>query len=110
MDTLLSLLKLLRASGRPEAALRGEGVALGARERRHWRRNRRLTGLLILVWFLATFGVAWFARDLNFSFFGWPFAFWIGGQGALAVYLLVVFVYARVMDELDLEHGVAEDR
>ncbi len=77
--------------------------------RRYWRKNLRLSGVLLLVWFLVSFGVGYFARDLNFSFFGWPFSFWVGAQGALVVYLVIIGVYARTMNRLDQEHGVAED-
>jgi putative solute:sodium symporter small subunit len=76
---------------------------------RHWRRTLRLTVALLAVWFVASFGVAWFARDLSFDFFGWPFSFWVGAQGALLVYLGLVALYARRMRRLDQEHGVDED-
>jgi hypothetical protein len=29
------------------------------------------------IWFVVTFVVGYFARDLNFTFFGWPFSFWV---------------------------------
>ena len=58
------------------------------------------------VWLLATFGVAFFARELSFSFFGWPFSFWVGAQGALIVYLLLIWAYARSMDRMDLDLGL----
>jgi putative solute:sodium symporter small subunit len=74
----------------------------------YWQRNLRLTALLLAVWFIVTFGVAFFARELSFSFFGWPFSFWVAAQGALIVYVLLVWFYARTMDRLDREHGVAE--
>ena len=76
---------------------------------RHWRRTLRLTVALLAVWFVASFGVAWFARDLSFDFFGWPFSFWVGAQGALLVYLGLVALYARRMRRLVQEHGVDED-
>lgn len=75
----------------------------------YWQRNLRLTALLLAVWFIVTFGVAFFARELSFSFFGWPFSFWVAAQGALIVYVLLVWFYARSMDRLDREHGVAEE-
>jgi putative solute:sodium symporter small subunit len=75
----------------------------------YWQRNLRLTALLLAVWFIVTFGVAFFARELRFSFFGWPFSFWVAAQGALIVYVLLVWFYARTMDRLDREHGVAEE-
>jgi putative solute:sodium symporter small subunit len=30
------------------------------------------------IWFVVTYVVGYFARDLNFTFFGWPFSFWVG--------------------------------
>jgi putative solute:sodium symporter small subunit len=77
--------------------------ALAARRHRHWRRNLRLTGALLLIWFLVTFGIAFFARELSFSFFGWPFSFWVAAQGALIVYIGIIWFYARAMNRLDEE-------
>lgn len=78
-------------------------------QRAYWRKAKRLTSVLLAVWFLVTFGVAFFARELNFSFFGWPFSFWVGAQGALVVYVLIVAVYAWAMARLDEAHGMGED-
>ena len=78
--------------------------------RRYWRGNLRITAILMAIWFVVTFVVGYFARDLNFRFFGWPFSFWVGGQGALVVYVVIVWTYARTMNKLDQEHGVAEEQ
>lgn len=80
-----------------------------ARHQRYWCRNLQLTTGLLLLWFLVSFGITFFARDLSFSFFGWPFSYWVGAQGAILVFLGIVAVYARVMDRLDRLHGVAEE-
>ncbi len=61
------------------------------------------------LWFGVTFGVAFFARELSFRFFGWPFSFWVASQGALIVFALIVWVYAHVMDRLDQAHGLDEE-
>jgi len=76
---------------------------------RHWRGNLLVTALLLLVWLIVTFGVSYFARELSFSFFGWPFSFWMGAQGALVVYLLIVGFYAWYMNRLDVRHGADEE-
>lgn len=76
--------------------------------RRYWSRTRRITALLMAAWLAVTFVVAYFARELSFAFFGWPFAWWVAAQGALLVYLLIVAFYAHYMSRLDREHGVAE--
>lgn len=83
--------------------------AIPENHRRHWQRNLRLTAALLCVWFVVTFVLVFFARDLDFRFFGWPFSFWVAAQGALLVYLGLVAYYARAMSRLDHEHGVAEE-
>ena len=78
-------------------------------QREYWRKNLRITGILLGVWFVVTFVLAYFARDLNFNFFGWPFSFYMSAQGSLIVYVLIIGFYARYMNRLDREHGVAEE-
>jgi putative solute:sodium symporter small subunit len=76
---------------------------------RYWRKNLRITSILMVIWFAVTFVIAYYARDLNFNFFGWPFSFWVAAQGALVVYVLIIGYYAYAMNRLDVEHGVAEE-
>jgi putative solute:sodium symporter small subunit len=83
-------------------------VELTDNRRRYWRKNLRITGLLLAIWFVVTFVVSYFARELSFSFFGWPFSFWMGAQGSLVVYCLIIGYYAWYMNRLDIEHGVEE--
>jgi putative solute:sodium symporter small subunit len=85
-------------------------MRLSERHRIHWRRNLRLTAALLCLWFLVSFGVSYFARDLNFDFFGWPFSFWMGAQGSVLVYLLIIGFYAYRMNRLDAQCGVEEDQ
>lgn len=72
-------------------------------EQRHWRRSRRLTNCLLLLWAIASFGAPYFARDLSQRLFGWPLSFWLAAQGGLLAYLLVVVVYDRLMRRYDAE-------
>lgn len=76
--------------------------------RQYWRKNRLVIALLLWFCFIVTFGVSHFARALNFTFFGWPFSFWMGAQGALGVYLAIIAFYAWHMKRLDLQYGVEE--
>jgi putative solute:sodium symporter small subunit len=39
---------------------------------------------------------------------GFPFAFYMGAQGSLIIYVVVIWYYARRMNQLDLEYGVHE--
>ena len=76
--------------------------------RRYWRKNLNITGILLVIWFVVTFVVSYFARELSFNFFGWPFSFWMGAQGALVIYIVIIGYYARYMGKLDIEYGVHE--
>jgi putative solute:sodium symporter small subunit len=77
--------------------------------RQYWRKNRIVIAALLGIWFAVTFGVSYFARSLSFTFFGWPFSFWVGAQGALGVYVAIIGFYARYMNRLDALHGVEEE-
>lgn len=74
----------------------------------YWRKNLQLTGCLLLLWFVVTFGFGFWASELNFSLFGWPFSFWVAAQGALLVYCGIVWYYALAMNRLDEACGRAE--
>ncbi len=76
--------------------------------KQYWQKNLRMTALLLFIWFVVTFVVGFNARELNFEFFGWPFSFWVGAQGALVVYVLIIAYYAHYMNNLDKEYGCAE--
>ena len=73
-----------------------------------WSKNLRITSILLAIWFVVTFVVGFYARDLSFNFFGWPFSFWVGAQGALVVYVLIIAYYAHYMNNLDKEYDCAE--
>jgi len=76
--------------------------------KQYWQKNIRVTGLLLVIWFVVTYVVGYMARDLSFTFFGWPFSFWMGAQGSLVVYVLLIAYYAHYMNNLDKEYDCAE--
>ncbi len=77
--------------------------------REYWRKTLRVTAILLAIWFVVTFVVSYYARELSFSFFGWPFSFWMGAQGSLVIYILIIGFYARYMGKLDVQYGVEEN-
>jgi putative solute:sodium symporter small subunit len=78
------------------------------RHREYWSKNVTMTVILLAIWFIVTYVASYFARDISFNFFGWPFSFWLGAQGSLVVYVAIIWFYARYMNNLDQEYGVAE--
>ncbi len=84
-------------------------MQLTAQHKQYWRKNLRLTGTLLAVWFVVTFVIGWYARDLqSITFLGFPLSFYMAAQGALVVYVLLVGYYAYCMGKLDIEYGVQE--
>jgi putative solute:sodium symporter small subunit len=83
-------------------------MQLTEKHKEYWQRNVALTGVLLAIWFVATFVVSWFARELNEIVIIGPVGFYMGAQGALIIYVLIIWFYARRMNELDKEYGVHE--
>jgi putative solute:sodium symporter small subunit len=75
----------------------------------YWHKNLRLTAVLLVIWFIATFVVAWYAIPLSeIKMFGWPLSFYMAAQGSLIIYVLIIAYYAWQMGKYDREHGVHE--
>ena len=79
------------------------------RHQAHWRQNLRITAILLVIWFVVTFALTFYARELSFNFFGGPFSFWVAALGAPLVYVIIVAYYAHHMERLDRQHHLAED-
>jgi putative solute:sodium symporter small subunit len=72
-------------------------------QKKYWKKLSIVTWSLLLIWFLVSFVASYFADELSFNFFGWPFSFWLGAQGSMIVYLLIVWFYAKYVNQLDKE-------
>ncbi|MBS1136260.1 MAG: putative solute:sodium symporter small subunit [Proteobacteria bacterium] len=75
----------------------------------YWRRNLKITVVLLAIWFFVTFVVGYYARDISdITVMGFPLPFYMGAQGALIIYVLIILFYAKYMNGLDKEYGVHE--
>ena len=83
-------------------------MQLTEQQREYWSKNLAITAFLLFIWFVATFVLGYYARDLSFNFFGWPFAFYIAAQGSLIIYVVIIWYYARYMNNLDRAYDVHE--
>ena len=77
----------------------------------YWKYNIRLTTILLVIWFVVTylFGGLWAATLNEIVILGFPLGYWVAAQGSLAVFVVEIWVYARLMNKLDLEYGIHED-
>lgn len=84
-------------------------MQLTQRHQEYWHKNLTVTAILLAIWFVVTFVVSYFARELNqITFLGFPLAFYMGAQGALIIYVAIIWYYAHYMNKLDLEYDVHE--
>ena len=77
----------------------------------YWRYNIRLTTTLLVIWFVVTYLISGlFAGWLNqFTFIGFPMGYYMAAQGSLAIFVIEIAVYARLMNRKDLEYGIVEE-
>jgi putative solute:sodium symporter small subunit len=92
--------------GAGQRRTRSESTARG-----YWRANTRLQLVLLAVWALFGYVLAiLLAEPLNgITIGGFPLGFWTAQQGAIVVFVVLIFVYAFVMDRVDHEYDVHEE-
>ena len=65
----------------------------------------------MVVWFVVSYGCGiLFVDELNaISLGGFKLGFWFAQQGAIYVFVALIFVYVKKMNKLDREFGVEEE-
>ena len=81
------------------------------RSQAYWKRNLLLIFRLMLVWFAVSFGCGILLFDtLNqITVGGYKLGFWFAQQGAIYVFVILIFYYSRKMTALDREFSLEED-
>ena len=76
----------------------------------YWKENIRYLFILLAIWFIASFGAGiLFAEQLNaIKLGGFPLGFWFAQQGSIYVFVVLIFVYVRLMNKLDKKYGYDE--
>ncbi len=77
----------------------------------YWKENLRYLAILLSVWFLVSFGAGILFVDWldQFRFFGFKLGFWFAQQGSIYVFVVLIFVYVRLMNKLDRKYDVHEE-
>ena len=71
----------------------------------YWKKNIQIVSILLVFWFLASFGFGIiFADSLDeISFFGFKLGFWFAQQGSILIFVAIIYIYIRSMKKLDQE-------
>lgn len=79
-------------------------------QERYWRRTLRRISILLAIWFLVgpVMSIVLVEPLNQFSMGGVPFGFWMGQQGSIYVFVVLIFVNAYLADRTDREFGVHE--
>ncbi len=81
-----------------------------AQRKAYWKRNLRYLLILLLIWFVVSYGFGILLVDqLNtIRLGGFKLGFWFAQQGSIYTFVILIFVYVRLMNKLDREFKVNE--
>ena len=81
------------------------------KQRSYWQDNLRLVAGCLVVWFTVSFGFGILLLEpLNrIEIGGFQLGFWFAQQGSIYVFVVLIFVYVKKMNQLDREFGVEEE-
>ena len=73
----------------------------------YWKENIRYVLILLAIWFLVSYGAGILFKDeLNkIKIAGFKLGFWFAQQGSMYVFVILIFVYVRLMNKLDKKYG-----
>jgi len=76
----------------------------------YWKKNIRYLTILLAIWFLVSYGFGiLFVDSLNaIRLGGFKLGFWFAQQGAIYVFVIIIYVYVRLMNRLDEAYDVHE--
>ncbi len=76
----------------------------------YWRRNVLYIAVLLSIWAAVSYGASiLFADTLDaVTVAGFPLGFWFANQGSILTFVVLVFVYVKLMNDLDRKFGVYE--
>ena len=84
---------------------------MSANHQKYWRSNLKYLFILLLIWFLISFGcgIIWVDQLNEYRLGGFKLGFWFAQQGAIYGFIVIILVYIFLMNRLDKKHNVAEE-
>ena len=74
---------------------------------KYWRINIKYVKILLIIWFVFSFLFGIILKDFlnEFSIAGFKLGFWFAQQGSIYVFVILIFVYVKLMNNLDKKFG-----
>jgi putative solute:sodium symporter small subunit len=77
----------------------------------YWKENIKYVGILLAIWFIVSYGAGILFKEAldTFRMGGFKLGFWFAQQGSIYVFVILIFVYVRIMNKLDKKYGYDEE-
>ena len=77
----------------------------------YWKENIRYLIVLLTIWFIISYGAGILFKESldNVRLGGFKLGFWFAQQGSIYVFVILIFVYVRLMNRLDKKYGYDEE-
>ena len=74
---------------------------------KYWKINIKYVKILLIIWFVFSFLFGIILKDFlnEFSIAGFKLGFWFAQQGSIYVFVTLIFVYVKLMNNLDKKFG-----
>ena len=74
---------------------------------KYWKINIKYVKILLIIWFVFSFLFGIILKDFlnEFSIAGFNLGFWFAQQGSIYVFVILIFVYVKLMNNLDKKFG-----
>lgn len=78
--------------------------------KKYWKTNLKYLGILLSIWFVVSylFGILLVDELNEIRLGGFKLGFWFAQQGSIYAFVLLIFVYIRLMNKLDKKYHVNE--
>ncbi len=79
-------------------------------QKAYWKQNLKYLRILLTVWFIVSFLCGIVLADYLNQFYlgGFPLGFWFAHQGAVSVFVILIFIYVYLMNRLDKKYHLDE--
>lgn len=76
----------------------------------YWKKNLQYLSILLGIWFLVSYGFGILFKETldTISLGGFKLGFWFAQQGSIYVFVVLIFIYVRLMNRLDKKYGFDE--
>jgi putative solute:sodium symporter small subunit len=82
-----------------------------AKAKAYWKENLRYLLLLLSIWFVVSYGAGILFNEAldTIKLGGFKLGFWFAQQGSIYVFVILIFIYVRLMNKLDKKYGFNEE-